>query len=430
MPTQKFFWKDRDTAALDLLQLVYHAPQFISQHALGLLSAIRSDVITADLKALALDTQRPYWDRVYALRALGEVRDGVYFPELRTIVDGALLQRKHIIDQHGSDPEGLAHLCFPEDQMWSVFAFVEQHPTNEDWLLSAIDEADPRVRYTVLIEQLPRQMPHSLSDRLIDRLLSLVETYPELLTLSAANRLYAHYEQNPQVQILLQAHLGTIASKAAAAKPSERSSFDLQSSIPWQWPELRAEIFRLRPDFEEKYARDQARLNRIRDNALERRIENPAYQETIFWQELVRLYEQAQTDSNAIWQLYHKAYDRHLTIPQRAAAAHFLGKFHDQSGVTHKLRFLASYAQDNDWDDGAPVCFEASRALFETGSPEAWEALIEAYLSATDNLFMTALKRWISRLTDVLSGVDESFEETDYGVRWQWQNALARESAG
>src|SRR5258707_5977866 len=99
MSTKRFVWKDRDTAALDLLQLAYHAPQFISTAALRILSAIHSEVIVSDLKEITLDSEREYWERVYALRAIGRVRGDIYFPELISYVDEDLVKYEQAISQ-------------------------------------------------------------------------------------------------------------------------------------------------------------------------------------------------------------------------------------------------------------------------------------------------------------------------------------------
>lgn len=68
--TNRFKWKDRDAAAFDLLQLAYHAPLDISQLALQLLSAIRSNAVTTELTAIALDPERSDWERRLAIRAV------------------------------------------------------------------------------------------------------------------------------------------------------------------------------------------------------------------------------------------------------------------------------------------------------------------------------------------------------------------------
>jgi len=57
MPSKPFVWKDRDTAARDLLQLAYHGPDAVRNHALLVLISIRSTAIIEDLKALALSQE-------------------------------------------------------------------------------------------------------------------------------------------------------------------------------------------------------------------------------------------------------------------------------------------------------------------------------------------------------------------------------------
>ena|SRR5258708_23349798 len=102
MPTKRFAWKDRDTAALDLIQLAYHAPLFISRQALHILSAIHSNVIVSDLREITLDSERNYWEQVYALRALAEL----------------------------CQPVNDAHLCFPTGKRLIFRLPVARSPTS------------------------------------------------------------------------------------------------------------------------------------------------------------------------------------------------------------------------------------------------------------------------------------------------------------
>jgi hypothetical protein len=128
MPTKKFAWKDRDTAAHDLIQLAYHAPQFISQHALDILSAIHSQVIVSDLRAITLDSEREYWERVYALRALGNTPGDSAFPELSPIAKRDLVNRQHMVSRSAIDLDRADELYIPPDMIGEVIAFAAKHP--------------------------------------------------------------------------------------------------------------------------------------------------------------------------------------------------------------------------------------------------------------------------------------------------------------
>jgi len=81
LTTKRFVWKDRDTAARDMLQLAYHAPITISRQALQLLQAFRSLAIMPELKELVLDETRDIWERRYALYALAEIPGDIWFPK-------------------------------------------------------------------------------------------------------------------------------------------------------------------------------------------------------------------------------------------------------------------------------------------------------------------------------------------------------------
>src|SRR5258708_30040680 len=143
MPTKRFAWKDRGTAALDLIQLAYHAPQYISQQALHVLSAIRSDAIVSDLREITLDSERLYWERVYALRALASAPGDIYFPELISIVDKDLLKRQQIISQPEKDLDKLDEIYIPNDMIGETIAFAARHPGNKTWLFDCFDHANP-----------------------------------------------------------------------------------------------------------------------------------------------------------------------------------------------------------------------------------------------------------------------------------------------
>ena len=106
MPTKKFAWKDRDNAALDLIQLVYHAPEPVSLQALHILSAIRSLSIVSDLKDIVLDSGNGVWERIYALRAIKKSPAKFIFPNF--------LQSLTTIWQHANGLSRHIQRCFME----------------------------------------------------------------------------------------------------------------------------------------------------------------------------------------------------------------------------------------------------------------------------------------------------------------------------
>ncbi len=83
---QKFSWKDRNTAAYDMLQLVYHGPEHIRLGALQALQAIRASKFIAELKAMALDVGWPFNERSEALSALAAFPENINMPELAPLL--------------------------------------------------------------------------------------------------------------------------------------------------------------------------------------------------------------------------------------------------------------------------------------------------------------------------------------------------------
>ncbi|MBX3086526.1 MAG: hypothetical protein KF716_33135, partial [Anaerolineae bacterium] len=160
MPTKRFVWKDRDTAALDLIQLVYHAPQYISQQALHILSAIGSNAIIFDLQAIVLDSERRYWERVYALRALANTYGEVYFPDLLSVTNEQLLRREEIITSAGNAIGMLHELYFSNDILPEIIAFAAKHPSNRNWLLNRLKQVETIVSCSVFSQELSFQLPH------------------------------------------------------------------------------------------------------------------------------------------------------------------------------------------------------------------------------------------------------------------------------
>jgi len=428
MSTKRFAWKDRDTAAQDLMQLVYHAPPSLSQQTLYLLGAIRSNAIVPDLREIVLDSDRGYWDRTYALRALGNVPGNIYFPELASLVNEHFGNRQQVIAQHLKENEDLDELYIPDDLITEIVVFVANHPINEKWLFNRFDQADPQVLCISLTEQLSFLMPQAMSVRLSHRLIDLLEVNPTLLTLDTVSQLYDYGVGDTKVQNFLQEHFDAIVEKSVSAKSSKYSHSELPWTLPLEWPELKAAIFRLRPEFEERFLRDEARRAIERNKHESTWREDLSYRETVIWQELEALYERANANSTQdFWTLYHKTFDDRLSSPVRAAATHFFGKLRDRPGAIAKLAFLARSAHD-DWEQFSPVRFEAAKALFDAATPQAWEGLVEALLAASNNLLMSSLRDWIESLTDMLSGIATTFQDHDYAMETRWRTALFHES--
>ena len=105
----------------------------------------------------------------------------------------------------------------------------------------------------------------------------------------------------------------------------------------------------------------------------------------------------------------------------------FLGKLKDRPGVFKMLVFLARSHTDTWEDEFSPVRSEAGQALFEVGTPQAWEALIAASFVEPTPTLQGLLRHWIEHLTDRLSGIQPKptqINERFGGLQIHWFKAL------
>lgn len=426
MPTKKFAWKDRDSAALDLIQLAYHAPLHISQDALHVLSAIHSDAIIPDLKEITLDAERDDWERMCALRALAHSADDMYFPELIPLTDEALSKRQQRIMQYKITPDKLEDFHFSSDLLDDIVTFVAKHGSNTSWLWSSFDQADPFAMYSLLVDQLYFAIPQEMSTMLLHRLIALLEKYPDLLNLAAIDRIYEK-RSDDKAQAFLDKHFDAIVEKELVAYIAYSLRDELPWIIPFEWSSLKTALLQRRPDLETKFEQDQAK-RAIKRNEREKNRADLSYRETHIWHELETLYEQANDgDNEARWELYHRCWATRLSIPARAAATYFFGKLRNCPGVIEKLAMLVNRPSDT-WEDYySPIRFEAGYALFQTATSEAWEALVSAFFVSPSNMLKGFLLEWIECLTDALSGLPDNCRESDTKIEHIWFKALLEE---
>ena len=419
MPTKRFQWKNRDTAARDLLQIVYHAPPFISRDALRLLSAIRANVIVPDLKKIVLDSNRDQWDSIFALRSIRSISEDIYFPELARCVRQAFKTRQKFVVQWRSQTDQGDDVHFPYDIVEDAINFVACHPSNQGWLFECFDLASPRVLRGVLVKQLFYSSSGSMQKILLHRLIVLLQAYPELLSLRAVQAIYDS-KQDTIAQVFLEKQLDQIIELALDAKPSKRHHYDFVASMSWKWDKLQSALAARRPEYEEYFK--QHEMDIASQHAKWQAIwnEDTSYTNTTAWREIESLFMQASNgEDKAFWRLYHQIFDRDLSIPIRSASMHFFGKLRNDPRVIDKLIFFAANADDQ-WNDLHPIRFEAAKALFDIGTNQAWMGLIEAFFTARNNFLTDRLFDWIECLTDMLSGVTTTFEFDTTRIENQW----------
>ncbi|MEP6987242.1 MAG: hypothetical protein ABI970_16685 [Chloroflexota bacterium] len=127
MPTKQFKWIDRDTAARDILQLVYHAPPQIAEQAVKLLKAIRSPAIIPELKAIFLDKEYDGRIRREVYHAIAATSGNYDFSEFESTDVKAFMHR------------------YP-------FDLLKQHPTNVTWILRDIEAKEPATQLYIYLE--------------------------------------------------------------------------------------------------------------------------------------------------------------------------------------------------------------------------------------------------------------------------------------
>jgi hypothetical protein len=174
MTVKQFKWIDRDQAARDLLQLVYHAPSSLRLHALQLLEAIRSPSAVPELEAIVFDTTLDMWTRIYALRAIAYTPGDFYMLDLSHLAElgfSALTQRAL------QSKQTVCQLYSPDDLLHDIVLFVEKHPSNRRWFwheLEYVQNAD--VLSNFLLDLLPYyDRSPEFRALLVGRLLNLLE---------------------------------------------------------------------------------------------------------------------------------------------------------------------------------------------------------------------------------------------------------------
>ncbi len=133
MTTQQFKWTDRDTAARDLLQLVYHAPGYLHEQALKLLEAIRSPAVLPDLKAIVLDSDYDVKQRRAALDAIIATPGNVDFYEFEPVL--AQIQAVYEVPSY-------------------AVQLTKHHPINLAWVLKGMEERDPWEQLRIYLQLL------------------------------------------------------------------------------------------------------------------------------------------------------------------------------------------------------------------------------------------------------------------------------------
>ncbi len=412
LPSSKqFTWKNRDTAAHDMLQLVYHAPPYISLLAARLLVAFRSMQILPQLTNLILDENLNGWLRIYALRAYSATPANKLAKEFEELARAALLQREQNLEitDVRSNSRGILQI----DLLNELSTLADNHPANRTWFFQAIDEAHPLVQRQYLgIDALRHHHSEKFKQIVVQQLFKLLDSQPDLLDFDIIATLLATTEE---AQSWLNDRLDTVVQMCLRDKDNP-----IIKHVSRRWPQLNELLAHHISDWDEVPSHDTNQR---------RRADQLEYKSSPAYLQLMRLYDKAaKSDQNAYNQLVEMARSWRGNIPIRAVATHLIGKLSEQFDAFPILAHQMRYGDVN-WDDNlfdSPIRHEAGEALLKFPTPEIWEVLVDSYfISPRDDLLPFQID-WIAHLTEVLSGEDQPYDGLSWGSeeRRAWFQAL------
>lgn len=409
-PTKQFAWQNRDRAAHDLLQLVYHAPPSVSRRAASLLSAIRSSAILPQLTALVCDESLDMWLRIYALRAYIDVPGDRLAIVFDSIASKAIEQRARGLQR-------LRQYFRPHDLLDELAELADKHPSNRTWFFELLDAAPPPVSKQFYKGQLYCAHSDEFRNLVVERLLILLEAHPELVDLDVV---LALMRVNDITQQWLDDHFDTILA-LCVANPSDSNV----KYVAEQWSRLHDA---LTSQIEGWTIEDSCREpSRRYDGANDDYLQSPAY---LF---LMDLYERAlDSDDDAYGQLVRIARRVKCNVPMRAVATYLIGKLREKYDVFDDLSWQLRHGNVH-WEDNpyqSPVRSEAAWALSQIPTVATWEVLVDSYFMCPVMDLATSLEFWIAHVTDVLSGEDVPTDKSDQSRRrLPWFRALSQISA-
>ena len=297
--------------------------------------------------------------------------------------------------------------------------------------------ADPQVVSIVLSKQLYVQMPEEFKTLLLHRLIALLESHPESVgTLFSVHLIYEYAHDDEKARAFLDRSFHTIVDKVVSVKLPHDLQRELPWTVPFEWPELKAAIFRLRPDIEEKYHRDQAR------KAAQFAGWNKARRSTRFKRKVCIKKQPPGANlkrcTNALAMAIRRLPTNYIAKATKKIGVFQIGRWQLTSwgnsminmAFLGELAYLARWPCDMWKDDFSPVRSEAGHALFEIGTVQAWETLIAVCFANPSPTLNSLLSYWLELLTDKLSSVGPKPTQFYHGIeayQIHWFKALLKE---
>lgn len=390
-----------------MLQLVYYAPPHIARLALELLPAIRSAAIVPELISIVEDDGREMWQRIYSLRAIAETPGEWYLPQLKHYFLQQLIEHEIILKHHPEPDQAFT----PPDLLKEIGDIAANHTVNREWYFAAFDETES---ITAVVDHLTTmihfEQPEDFRIRLFGCLLDLLDAHPEELDKPLIQSLV--FIDNPTIRDWLDRHLEDVA---IILQPYD----DLAVvAIAEQWEELQKHLINIDPDFELMLATSNHQRELQRQN-LSKQIKTdlPDILRSQAYLHVDALYKHAkQGDEYAYGRLTRLARNPDTNVALRTLATHFIGKLSSMYDTYRVITHLSKYGHTETPEQftGAPICYEAVKALLDFPIAATWETLVESYFIHPSNDLAWYLSGGIHYMTDVLSNDIEPIERTQH----------------
>jgi hypothetical protein len=401
--SKQFEWKDRDTAARDLLQVAYYAPKFVRMRALLLLRAFRSPAILDDLVEIVIDGQRDIWDRRYAIEAIASIPDDLSLPQFAS----------YLAVSGGLDFDDLIHL-------------VSTHQRNLDWFFQCLERLDPQAQLQQLCRLTNYWHAEALNPILCQRIIRILDIHPDLFDINVLDTLYFREGSNGTI-LWLRDRWDKVIELCLS------SDINHAFLLLEEWDELREAIFVKTPPFVETYDQKKAESELLRARF---RLRPVNYQASPVWQELHGYFQAASEGSKDDYgKLTRIVRHERINLCKRAVAVYLMGKLKQKYDVRpplfHALLYGPYDANFEHLDLNAAIRLEAGEALRDIVTPDVWVTMVDAFFMRPRNVLEDYMSDWIEYLTDRLSGIEKPYSGMSLGDedRRFWFRALVDSSS-
>lgn len=403
--TKQFSWNNREQAAQDLLQIVYHSPPSSSQKAIQLLQAIRSPQIVLELVALACDKSRSLPQRFHSIVAITELDSDIYVPEL-AIVMKELIEEDLICCRNNYTKI----IGVDGNLLGEILSLVNHHPSKQDWFIANLNQIEELSLIRKYINRWLSIRP--LTDKFKECLMAqLIQVFEQDLKLLNIVSVYWLWREGNNGRIWLNQHFEDVVQVCLNTKRVHRVKHLAQI-----WNRLNIALSEQIPDFDISDDTDS--------QIYKAKSSNEDLQDTLGYQFFYDLYKSALLDDcRAYWRLVIASRQSNTSVEWQCTAIYFLGKLIPKYETMFILiELLQSASHEKESIFGRRL--EAGRALLKVPTSETWKAMINAYFIENSAFSGEVLLNWIGYITDVLSGKDVSIPKGQDKLK-HWLRLLA-----